>query len=93
MKINFDLVEIFTDIQKTKCVRQNMRKDFANLIYTNGSGIDAHALAFKIYNGDADTEYNGREVELIRQYENLCSPCVIDAIERMLTDEDKTSER
>lgn len=84
MKINFDLVQVFTDLAKTQCVRQSIRKEFANLIYTQGNGIEAHALALKIYNGDADTEYNEQEVMLIRRFSLLCTPCIIDAFNELL---------
>ncbi len=84
MKINFDMFEVFTDLAKTQVVRQSIRRDFANLIYVSGNGIEAHALALKIYNGDADTEYSPQEVELIRQYSQRCVPCVIDAFDKVL---------
>ena len=79
MKINFDKVKVYTDLSKIHAVTQNMRKEFANFIYTQGSCNAAHALALKIYNGDADTEYDDAEVEIIRQFVNNCTPCVIDA--------------
>lgn len=84
MKINFDSVKVYTDLSKTKSVTQNMRKDFANFIYTQGNGIAAHALALKIYNGDADTEYDDMEIEIIRKFVESCTPCVIDAFNEML---------
>ncbi len=84
MKINFDSVKVYTDIEKTKSVTQNMRKDFSNFIYTQGSGIAAHALAFKVYNGTPDTDYDAQEVEIIRGFVNNCTPCVIDAFGEML---------
>lgn len=80
MKINFDDLQVYLDIEKKKPVSQNLRKQFANLIYTQGNGITAHALAFKIYNGDSTTDYNEEETTLIRQYSTLCAPCIIDAI-------------
>jgi hypothetical protein len=79
MKINFDSVKVFTDIAKTEFVTQNMRHDFANFIYTQGNGIAAHALAFKIFNGNADTEYDQNEVAIMRKFVDNCTPCVIDA--------------
>jgi len=84
MKLNFDKVEVFTDLAKENSVEQNIRQDFANFIYTQGTGISAHALALKIYNGDADTEYNPQEVEMIMAYAKGCTPCVIDAITELV---------
>ena len=84
MKINFDKVKVYTDLDKKNSVTQNMRKEFANFVYTQGSGIAAHALALKIYNGNADTEYDPNEVQIIRSFVDNCTPCVIDAFNEML---------
>lgn len=84
MKVNFDELKIYKSLDKTEGTIQNIRKDFANLIYTQGSGIEAHALALKIYNGNKDTEYSDSEVALIRKFSRLCAPCIIDAIETAL---------
>jgi hypothetical protein len=86
MKINFDEVMIFTDLEKKAGEITSIRKDFANFIYTQGQGIAAHALALKIYNGNVETEYNQEEVELIRVYSRQLTPCIIDAIAEMLAD-------
>ena len=84
MKIDFSKVKIYTDLRRETGVIQDLRNDFANLIYTEGRGIEAHALALKIYNGDAETEFNDREVAMINDFSKICSPCVIDAFERAL---------
>lgn len=84
MKINFDSIKVYTDLGKTQSVTQNMRKEFANFIYTQGNGIAAHALALKIYNGTPDTDYDENEVAIIRQFVDNCTPCVIDAFNEML---------
>ncbi len=94
MKINFDEMKIYTSLDKEGGVVQSIRNDFANLIYTEGRGIEAHALALKIYNGDNDTEYNEEEVAMIRKFSRICSPCIIDAFETLLNDNghDKDNE-
>ncbi len=84
MKINFDELKVYTSLDKTQGTIQNVRKDFANLVYTQGSGIEAHALALKIYNGDSETEYNEQEIALIRQFSQMCAPCMIDAFAALL---------
>ena len=84
MKNDFSKVKVYTDLGRETGVIQDLRKDFANLIYTEGRGIEAHALALKIYNGDAETEFNDREVAMINDFSKICSPCVIDAFERAL---------
>ena len=73
MKLNFDEVEVYTDLAKENSVTQSIRKDFANFIYTQGNGIAAHALALKIYNGTPDTDYDPQEVELIRGFSRGCT--------------------
>lgn len=87
MKVNFDELKVYTDLAKTRGVVQNVRTDFANLIYTNGRGIEDHALALKIYNGNNDTEYNDHEISIIKNFSKICSPCVIDAFEMIFRDE------
>lgn len=84
MKINFDRVEVFTGIAKKHCMVENIREQFADLVYMTGRGIAAHALAMKIYNGNAETEYNDEECAMIRQFAENCTPSVIDAIRGIL---------
>lgn len=88
MKINFDKVKVYLSLDKEQGVIQNLRKDFANLIYMQGAGIEAHALALKIYNGDTETEYTAHDIALIKKYAKMCAPCVIDAFETMLSQSD-----
>lgn len=84
--INFERIEIFVDIAKTQCVVQDVKRDFADIIYQFGRGIEAHALAFKIFNSNGDTEYDERECNLIRQLSELCSPSFMDAIKKVLNE-------
>ena len=84
MKIDFSKVKVYTDLGRETGVIQDLRNDFANLIYTEGRGIAAHALALKIYNGDKDTEYSEEEIMMIRNFAGICSPCIIDAFETIL---------
>nr|DAI53355.1 MAG TPA: hypothetical protein [Bacteriophage sp.] len=89
MKRNLENVEVYTSIDKSSCQVINLRKSIANLIYNqgNGLGLEGTALATKMWNGDADTEYNEREVEIIRTVvERCCAPCVIEAVECIFTD-------
>jgi hypothetical protein len=46
-RINFERIEIFVDIDKTRCSVENYKKDFANIIYQLGRGIEAHASHLK----------------------------------------------
>ena len=58
-----------------------------NFIYTQGHGIEDHALALKIFNGNEDTEYNDSELAIIRSFVSHCTPCVIDAFNSILNPE------
>lgn len=83
MKLNFENVEVYTSLDKSSCQVVNLRKDIANLVYNraNGLGLEGAALATKMWNGNADTEYNERETEIIRTLVvQNCAPCVIDAV-------------
>lgn len=85
MKINFEKIELFTDIAKKNSLMFDAREQFADLIYKNATGIKAHALSLKIYHSQGDTEYSDEECMLIRQYsESLCTPGFIDAINAVL---------
>lgn len=79
-RINFERIEIFSDIEHTRCSVCNVKKDFANAIYQNGYGIESHALALKIYNSSGETDFSDTEIELIKKYAAQCQPAFYDAI-------------
>lgn len=83
-KINFGKMEIFTDVSREHTVFVDMRKSFANTIYQNGSGLEAHALALKIYNGEGEQEFNGDEIEVIKRVLPICTPFFIDALNKLI---------
>lgn len=96
MKRNLENVEVYTSIDKSSCQVINLRKNIANLIYNqgNGLGLEGTALATKMWNGDANTEYNEREVEIIRAVvERCCAPCVIDAVNVAISNEVSADEK
>ena len=86
-KINFEKLEIYLDIEKTKKIEQNVKAEFSNFIYKNAAGIEMHALAMKIYNSSGEEEFNEKECELIRTISHSLAPFFIDAIENALKDE------
>lgn len=84
--MNFKELELFTNIEKTRCSRFDARKDLANMIYNGSNGIAAHALALKIYNSDGDIDLSDEEKEIVRQVANtFCTPAFIDAIDKLFT--------
>lgn len=89
MKIDFTDISIPAGIDHREYVRQDVRRDFADIIYRLGSGIEAHALAMKIYRSEGEEEYTGRECELIREFANRCNPAFIDAMTELLTLKEK----
>ena len=87
--VNFEKLKVALDIEGKYEEEQNVKKDFANLIYQHGKGIEFHALALKIFNSNGDAEYSIEECELIRQASLSCAPFFIDAISNVLKNEDK----
>ncbi|WP_418989164.1 hypothetical protein [Alistipes sp.] len=87
-KINFEKIEIFTDVSKTKTFTGDGREEFANLLYTGCNGIAAHALAFKIYESRGAIEISEAEETLIMGVaEQRCTPAFIDGIKKQLNEE------
>lgn len=84
MKLNFEQLEIFIDIAHKQCQVSDMREAFANVLYQSGQGIAAHSIAMKIYQSKGETEYDEREVELIKKYSELTTPAFIDAVNRAM---------
>ena len=82
--INFEQVEVAFDIEGKQTEVQDVRKDFANIMYKHGKGIEFHALALKIYNSKGEEEYTEGECELIKESSLVCAPFFIDAIGRLL---------
>ena len=82
IKINFEDVGIYTDIERKTMVRLDMKKKIANDLYNHGQGIAFHALALKIYNSHGEIELSGEEYNLLMDYaRQMCTPAAIDAFE------------
>ena len=85
MKINFERLEIFQDIEKKICRVYDARKEFANTIYLYCTGIEYHALAFKIFNSKGEEDYTDEEVEIIKiAVERFGTPSFIDSVKDKL---------
>jgi hypothetical protein len=79
--MNFENVNVYTDLKREQSVSVNIKEQLAELIYQKGTGIQAHALALKIYNSTEDTEFTKNEKDLLLKYVNtFCAPMIIDAI-------------
>ena len=93
VKINFESLRVFKDIEHKVCEVMDVKMAVANELYEKGQGIAFHALAMKIYNSQGDTEYTDEEYELIMNYANqMCRPSVIDALKKRKQKEDKDNE-
>ena len=62
-KVNFNEIEI-ENIDGTKA-KLNIRKDFANALYSQGKTLDVVELARKIWHSDAETELTDDEVKIV----------------------------
>lgn len=84
-KINLTQLIVYLDLSKRDKVELDIKNEFANLIYTNTQGIQAHALAYKIYNSTDEVELNDTEWSIFEQVmNNFCKPPFIDAINLQL---------
>ena len=69
----------------------DVRETFADMIYNNVNGIQAHALSLKIYETYDAVEYTDEEVQLIRTVaEQLCVPGFIDGLNEQIGNNNKT---
>ena len=80
MQIDFTKIAVPMDIAKTSFQVVDIREEFANVIYMRGSGVGCHALALKIYNSKGEEDYNDKEIGIIKQFAQICTPCVMDGI-------------
>ncbi len=83
MEIDFSRIEIFTDVAHKNCSIADVRTQFADAIYNLGKGIEAHALALKIYNSDGPTDFNENEISLNEKYSEMHTPECIVAMKRL----------
>ena len=80
-KINFSSLSVRTGIGSGQTTQLNIKESFANMLYTQVSGIAALVLAQKIYKSEGEEEYDDNEYELIMRVANsMCVPAVIEAL-------------
>ena len=82
MKIDFKRLKMYSDITRSEesVLVIDARKQFADIIYKNGSGIECLDLALKIYRSDGEEEYSEQEYSIMKQVASMCSPMFIDAV-------------
>ncbi len=88
-KVNFKALQVKTSLKGDNVVTIDGAADIANIIYTQGAGITAHALAHKIYESDGAVELSDDEVGIVERIVNTCcAPLHIDAIMSQLKTEE-----
>ena len=82
MKIDFKRLRMYADITRSEesVLVIDARKQFADIIYKNGSGIECLDLALKIYRSDGEEDYSEQEYSIMKQMASMCSPMFIDAV-------------
>ena len=91
-KINFEALEMYTDIKHTHKIVKDVREEFAQIIYERGAGVKMHALAYKVLGSHGETEFTEQECKIIKMIAEQIAPFFIDAIYNVLNQiEDENS--
>lgn len=80
MTINFQRFKSYEDITQTTTREIDIRKEFADLMYKNMNGIEAHDLALRIYRSEGDMEVSENDVNLIKSLASMAKPIFYDSI-------------
>ena len=84
MKIDFEHFKLYAGIDRDRFEILNVKKEFADVLYTRGTGIAFHALAFKIYNSEGEQDYSEEEYLLMQSFSEQCmSPRFIDSLKAL----------
>lgn len=84
-KIDFTNVKVYTGLDKKTCMMENLKEEFANLVYTKGVGLKCHALAYKIFNSKGEESYNEEECEILKDFAGMFTiPAFIDALHAII---------
>lgn len=67
-KINFKEFRMFLDIAHEKSSVVDVRKELADDIYENASGVAYLDLALRIYKSDGEIEFTDEEYALLEKY-------------------------
>lgn len=80
MKINFRTFPVYTAINKEAVTQRDISFIVSNGIYTNVPGIQAHALAMKIYAAKEAVELDETEVELLQRCMEIFTGIIADSV-------------
>lgn len=91
-KVNFKEFGIYSDITRASKKNLDVRKDFADVLYTRISGIEAHDLAFRIYRSEGDIELSDSECALLLNVAKSCSGAFYDSLKDLIDSGDSQAE-
>lgn len=80
MKANFKKFPVYMSIRKDIVRETDIAFDLSNAIYTNIPGIQAHAVAMKIYGAEAEVELTPEETNALSGWVNMFSGIIADSI-------------
>lgn len=84
-KIDFDRFMLIKSIDGQKKAEMNVRRVFAEEIYSRGKGLAFHALALKIYNGEGCQDFTDEECALMVSFASQCmSPAFLDSLQKTI---------
>lgn len=84
-RIDFEHFPMFTDISHAKKRVVNLKFQLADELYSHGTGIAFHALAFKIYKAVGEVELDDSEVQLLQTYvQTMGTPIMSDSLNEIL---------
>jgi hypothetical protein len=92
VKINFSKIPCYVDIRKQAKIELDIKFQFANTLYTQGSGIAMGALAMKIYNSDGEVGYNEQECKIILDFATNINPLIYDSIKDVIEQQQKDED-
>lgn len=81
VKIDFSALPCYVDIRKAAMMPFNVRYDFANTMYMQGSGVAMGSLAMKIYNGKGEQEFDANECAIILDFASRINPMLRDSLQ------------
>lgn len=91
-KIDFSKMPCWVDIRKQGKIELDIKFQFANTLYTQGSGIAMGALAMKIYNSEGEVEYNEKECKIILDFATNINPLIYDSIKDTIEQQQKNED-
>lgn len=87
VKIDFSALPCYVDIRKAAKMPLNVRYDFANTMYMQGSGVAMGSLAMKIYEGKGTQEFDNNECQIILDFASRINPMLRDSLQATIDEQ------